>query len=70
MKTIETKKMDLKAKYTDKEIEEMAEAYRIYLKNKIVEWFYATEIGPEAGFRKLLEIVISEFYVPVEYIDV
>ena len=69
MNIIETQKNGCKAEYTDQEIEKMVEAYRIYLKNRIIEWFYTAELRPNQAFRKLIEIVISEFYMPVKVID-
>ena len=69
MNIIETPKNSCKNKFTNQEIEAMADAYKTYLKSKIIEWFYNADIGYSAGFRKILEIVISEFYVPTENFD-
>jgi len=66
MKTNETKKKVSKAKYTVKEIEEMAEAYRIYIQRKIRECLYNTEYGAGEGVRRMFDVVLSEFEVHVE----
>lgn len=64
MKTKEIKKKGLKAKYTDKEVEQMAEAYRIHIRNIMNQCLNKPVF--EEGVGNLMDAIITKFEALVE----
>jgi len=64
MKTKDIKKKGLKAKYTDKEVKKLAEAYRIHIRNMMNQCLSRPVF--EEGVSNLMDAIITEFEALVE----